>query len=82
MIGDYMSVNEAAEKWDLTIRMVQKLCADDRIEGVKRFGKSWAIPINAERPIDRRIRNGNWIGYRNRQKMGGSNKNKNEVINY
>lgn len=76
MIGDYMSVNEAAEKWNLTIRMVQKMCADDRIEGVVRFGKSWAIPMDAERPTDRRIRNGDWIGYRNRRKKMGINENK------
>ena len=64
MIGNYMSVQEASEKWELTNRMVQKMCADGKIEGVLKFGKSWAIPEDAEKPVDKRIRNGEWIGYR------------------
>ena len=64
MIGNYMSVQETSEKWELTNRMVQKMCADGKIEGVLKFGKSWAIPEDAEKPFDKRIRNGDWIGYR------------------
>ena len=67
MIGNYMSVKEASEKWELTNRMVQKMCSDGRIEGVIKFGKSWAIPESAEKPIDKRVRNGDWIGYRKRR---------------
>jgi hypothetical protein len=67
MIGNYMSVKEAAEKWELTNRMVQKMCSDGKIEGVLKFGKSWAIPKDAEKPVDNRIRNGDWIGYRKRR---------------
>ena len=67
MIGNYMSVKEAAEKWELTNRMVQKMCSDGKIEGVLKFGKSWAIPEDAEKPVDNRIRNGEWIGYRKRR---------------
>lgn len=69
MIGNYMSVKETAEKWELTNRMVQKMCADGRIEGVIKFGKSWAIPEDANKPVDNRIRNGDWIGYRKRHEM-------------
>ena len=67
MIGNYMSVKEASEKWELTNRMVQKMCFDGRIEGVIKFGKSWAIPKDAVKPIDNRIRNGDWIGYREKR---------------
>lgn len=67
MIGNYMSVKEAAEKWELTNRMVQKMCSDGKIEGVLKFGKSWAIPEDAEKPVDNRIRNREWIGYRKRR---------------
>ena len=53
---DIMSVKEAAGKWIISERRVQKLCEEGRIPGAIRFGKSWAIPQNAEKPIDARLR--------------------------
>lgn len=35
---DYISVKEAAEKWGISERRVQKLCEGNRIEGIVRFG--------------------------------------------
>jgi len=77
MIGNYMSVKEAAEKWELTNRMVQKMCSDGRIEGVIKFGKSWAIPESTQKPVDKRIRNGDWIGYRKNKKRNTTKRMKN-----
>lgn len=53
---EYLSAKEAAEKWNITIRQVQKLCATGRIEGAKRLGdgKVWIIPKGAEKPVDGR----------------------------
>lgn len=51
---DYISIAEAAEKWGITRRRVQVLCAQDRIPGLTKFGKSWAIPKDAKKPIDKR----------------------------
>lgn len=51
---DYMSVKDAAELWGISERRIQKLCEDDRIEGVQRFGRSWMIPKSAEKPADQR----------------------------
>lgn len=51
---DYISIAEAAEKWGITRRRVQVLCAQNRIPGLTRFGKSWAIPKDAEKPADGR----------------------------
>lgn len=51
---DYISVREASQKWNISIRRVQKLCEDNRIEGVARFGRSWMIPKTAEKPADPR----------------------------
>ena len=48
MIKSYMTVSEAAEKWNVNKRTVQIMCADERIEGVARFGKSWVISLDAE----------------------------------
>ena len=41
---DYISVRDAAKKWCISERRVQKLCEEKRIEGVIRFGHSWMIP--------------------------------------
>ncbi len=54
---DYISVKEAAEKWGISERRVQKLCEENRIEGIVRFGHTWMIPREAKKPADqRRIR--------------------------
>ena len=53
---EYMAVREAAEKWNITERWVQKLCEENRIEGAVRFSRIWMIPKDAKKPIDGRIR--------------------------
>ena len=54
---DYISVKEAAERWGISERRIQKLCEGNRIEGIARFGHVWMIPREAEKPADqRRIR--------------------------
>ncbi len=57
---EYMTVLEAAKKWELTVRRVQKLCEENRIEGVCRFGRSWMIPADAEKPKDARVKSGKY----------------------
>lgn len=51
---EYISVSEAAEKWGISERRVQKLCEDNRIEGVAKFSYMWLIPKGAEKPVDGR----------------------------
>jgi len=51
---DYISTKEAAEKWGISERRIQKLCEDERISGAIRFSRVWAIPKNAKKPEDRR----------------------------
>ena len=51
-----ISVKQAAEKWEISERRIQKLCEENRISGVIRFGRSWAIPKNAEKPYDMRLK--------------------------
>lgn len=53
---DYISVKEAALKWEISERRVQKLCEEKRIEGVMRFGHSWMIPQMVKKPCDLRIK--------------------------
>lgn len=58
---DYITIKEAAEKWNLQPRRVQTMCKDGLIPDVKKFGQSWAIPADAERPADGRIKTGKYI---------------------
>lgn len=51
---NYITVKEAAKKWNVSTRRVQILCSQDRIKGAYRFGKSWMIPSMAVLPNARR----------------------------
>ncbi|HIE4742447.1 TPA: helix-turn-helix domain-containing protein [Clostridioides difficile] len=51
-----MSCAEAAAKWGISERRVQKLCEGNRVPGVSKFGSVWLIPKGAEKPIDRRYK--------------------------
>ena len=50
----YMSVKEAAAKFRLSERRVQKLCEQNRIDGAERISGVWIIPSDAEKPTDDR----------------------------
>lgn len=52
----YMSCAEAAVKWGISERRVQKLCEEERILGVSKFSSMWLIPKGAEKPIDGRTK--------------------------
>ena len=65
MIEGYATVKDTAERWGITPRTVQILCAEGKIDGVTKFGKAWAIPIDAEKPTDNRITTGEYINWRN-----------------
>lgn len=54
---NYITVAEAAEKWGISERRIQKLCEENRIDGAVKFGRSWAIPKNAQKPVDARFKN-------------------------
>ena len=50
----YWTVRDAAREWGISERLVQQLCSDARIDGARRFGRSWAIPEGAPKPEDPR----------------------------
>ena len=50
----YMTASQAAEKWKISQRRVQILCAQNRIKGVFKLGENWAIPMNTPKPSDKR----------------------------
>ncbi len=51
---EYISTIEASEKWGVSLRQVQRLLADNRIPRAKKYGRSWMIPGDAEKPADPR----------------------------
>jgi hypothetical protein len=51
---EYMSTKEASAKWGISERRIQKLSEENRIPGVIRFSRVWAIPKNAKKPDDGR----------------------------
>ena len=53
---EYIKASEAAELWGISLHRVQELCKKGRIPGVTRFGKSWMIPIDAQKPPDARYK--------------------------
>ncbi len=54
---NYMSAQDAAEKWGITKRRVQLLCASNRIDNATRVGNMWIIPSDAKKPCDSRFKN-------------------------
>ena len=54
----YITVKEAAKKWGVNERRVRLLCQENRIEGMQKNGKSYLIPDNAPKPLDRRGKTG------------------------
>ena len=51
---EYASCAEAAEKWGISQRRVQKLCEENRIPGAVKFSRIWLIPKDAEKSVDGR----------------------------
>ena len=57
---NYLSIKQTAERWGITPRRIQVLCAQGRIEGAMRIGKVWAIPDKVEKPKDDRVKSGKY----------------------
>lgn len=52
----FMTVKEAAEKWNISDRRIRVLCSENKIPGVYREGRIWKIPTDAQKPSDRRYK--------------------------
>lgn len=46
----YISVEAAAQKWQISERSVRNYCAQGRVEGSLLEGKTWKIPSTAQKP--------------------------------
>lgn len=52
----FMTVKEAAEKWNISDRRVRVLCSQGKIAGAYQEGRGWKIPVDATKPTDGRYR--------------------------
>ncbi|MCI9597650.1 MAG: helix-turn-helix domain-containing protein [Firmicutes bacterium] len=51
---EYMTAQETAEKWNVSLRWVQRLCKENRIDGAMNINRVWLIPKVAKKPVDKR----------------------------
>lgn len=51
---EFMTTKEAVQKWNISERRIRRLLQDGRIEGAVKIGNNWNIPINANKPVDKR----------------------------
>ena len=48
---EYITAQEAAEIWGITVRRVQVLCSQGRVCGAVKHASVWVIPRNSTKPI-------------------------------
>lgn len=60
-MNGYLTIQQTSEKWGLSVRRINTLCNNGRLEGAIKFGNTWAIPDDAIRPKDERIKTGKYI---------------------
>ncbi|MGI6109539.1 MAG: hypothetical protein ACOYB8_06835 [Eubacteriaceae bacterium] len=47
---EYLTTQEASEKWNISLRYVQKLLAAGKVEGAVKVSRTWLIPADARKP--------------------------------
>lgn len=57
----YLSITQTAERWGISGRRIQILCTQGRIPGATKIGYYWAVPDDAEKPKDERVKSGKYI---------------------
>ena len=62
-MSEKITTQEAAERWGLTPRRVSALCKQGRIAGAEKVGRSWYIPVDAQKPDDHRVKSGMYVKY-------------------
>lgn len=63
-MNGFITAKDAAEKWNMSVRNIQNLCAAGKLDGAVKFGNVWAIPEDAEKPQDGRITSGSYKNWR------------------
>lgn len=53
---EWITAQETAKRWGVSLRYVQALCQKGKIPNVKRIGRDWMLPSDAVRPMDGRTK--------------------------
>lgn len=53
---DYITLKQASEKWGITPRQINYLCAAGRIPGAMKMATIWLIPKDTKKPADARYK--------------------------
>lgn len=61
-MNGYMKIQELSKLWGISERRINTLLLEGRIPGAVKFGTTWAIPEDAKKPKDGRIKSGQYIG--------------------
>lgn len=56
----YLSIRQTSEKWNVSARWINDLCSGGRIPGAMKIGSYWAIPEDATKPTDARVKSGRY----------------------
>lgn len=57
---EYLSISQLSKKWGISGRRIQTLRTEGRVPGATKIGSYWAIPADAEKPKDERIKSGKY----------------------
>ena len=63
-MNGFITAKDAAEKWNMSVRNIQNICAAGKLDGAMKFGNAWAIPEDAKKPQDGRIISGSYKNWR------------------
>ena len=53
---EYLTTVELSEVWNISSRRIGVLCAEGRVKGAIKKGKTWLIPLDAKKPLDGRYK--------------------------
>ena len=52
----YISADEAAQKWNISVRRVQQMCKSGEIPGAVKEGRSWVLPEDVQQPVRKTLK--------------------------
>ncbi len=64
LAAEYIGVKELAQRWGVTTRRINQLCADDYFPGAYKKGKFWMIPSDAKKPSVLREKKAKAVSFR------------------
>lgn len=60
-MDQFITLKEAAEKWEISERRIRILCTEGRVKGATKMGPMWVIPADSIKPEDKRVKSGKYI---------------------